>query len=59
MCIRDRAYFDDFKVTWNGPDVHRPHAGLANPEQRERGVKPSQRLRAPLGEGYYSELEAD
>jgi hypothetical protein len=52
-----QGYFDDFKVTWDGPDVHRPHAGIANPEQR--GVRPSQQLRAPLGEGYYSEVEAD
>ncbi len=53
------AYFEDFKVTWNGPDVHRPHAGVSNPEQRARGVRPSQKLRAPLGEGYYSELDPD
>ena len=51
------AYFDDFKVTWNGPDVRRPHAGVANPEQR--GAVLSQKLRAPLGEGYYSELDED
>jgi hypothetical protein len=54
-----QAYFDDFKITWNGPDVRRPHAGIANPEQRVAGSKPSQRLRAPLGEGYFSQLEAD
>jgi phosphatidylserine/phosphatidylglycerophosphate/cardiolipin synthase-like enzyme len=54
-----QAYFDDFKITWSGPNVHRPHAGVSNPEQRLAGRKPSQRLRAPLGEGYYSELDAD
>jgi hypothetical protein len=54
-----QGYFDDFKVTWNGPDVHRPHAGISNPEQRARGVRLSQRLRAPLGQGYYSYLDAD
>ena len=54
-----QAYFDDFKITWNGRDVHAPHAGVANPEQRLGGAKPSQKLRAPLGQGYYSEIEAD
>lgn len=54
-----RAYFDDFKVTWRGPNVHRPHAGVANPEQRGRGGLPSQKLRDPLGQGYYSELDED
>ena len=51
------AYFKDWTVTWNGPDVRRPHAGVANPEGRTGA--PSQKLRAPLGEGYYSYLEAD
>jgi hypothetical protein len=55
-----QAYFDDFAVTWRGPNVHRPHAGVSNPEQRGgRTVPPSQKLRAPLGQGYYSNLEAD
>lgn len=53
------AYFRDFRLTWNGPDTRRPRAGIANPEQRALGIKPSQKLRAPLGQGYYSELEAD
>jgi phosphatidylserine/phosphatidylglycerophosphate/cardiolipin synthase-like enzyme len=54
-----QAYFDDFRITWNGPNTRRPHAGVSNPESRLSGKKPSQALRAPLGEGYYSELEAD
>ena len=54
-----QAYFNDFKITWNGPDVHPPHAGVSNPEQRVLGVRPSQKLRAPLGEGYYAFLDAD
>lgn len=53
------AYFNDFRVTWNGPNTRRPRAGLANPEQRALGVEPFQKLRAPLGQGYYSEVEAD
>jgi hypothetical protein len=52
-----RAYFDDFAVTWHGPNVHRPHSGVSNPEQRTGQL--SQKLRAPLGQGYYSNLEAD
>ena len=51
------AYFKDWQLTWRGPNVRRPRAGVSNPESRE-GL-PSQKLRAPLGEGYYSELEAD
>jgi hypothetical protein len=55
-----QAYFDDFAVTWRGPNVHRPRSGVSNPEQRGgRTVAPSQKLRAPLGQGYYSQLEAD
>jgi phosphatidylserine/phosphatidylglycerophosphate/cardiolipin synthase-like enzyme len=54
-----QAYFNDFGITWNGPNAHRPHAGVANPEARVAGTKPSQKLRAPLGTGYYSELDAD
>jgi hypothetical protein len=53
------AYFKDFEVTWKGPNTRRPHAGGASPEQRALAVKPSQELRAPLGRGYYSEVEAD
>lgn len=53
-----QAYFDDFSVTWHGPNVRRPHGGGgAAPEQR--GTLPSQKLRAPLGQGYYSELDED
>jgi hypothetical protein len=52
-----QAYFKDWNITWRGPNVHRPHSGISNPEQR--GTQPSQKLRAPLGEGYYSNLEAD
>jgi hypothetical protein len=52
-----QAYFKDFAITWRGPNVRRPHGGLSNPEAR--GTKPSQKLRAPLGQGVYSELEAD
>jgi hypothetical protein len=53
-----QAYFDDFSVTWRGPNVRRPHGGGgAAPEQR--GTLPSQKLRAPLGQGYYSELDED
>jgi phosphatidylserine/phosphatidylglycerophosphate/cardiolipin synthase-like enzyme len=54
-----QAYFNDFKITWSGPNVRRPHAGVSNPEARVAGRKLSQQLRAPLGEGYYSQLEAD
>ena len=54
-----QAYFRDWGITWNGPDTHRPHAGLANPEARRNGGEPSQNLRAPLGQGYYRALEAD
>jgi hypothetical protein len=54
-----QAYFNDFKITWSGPNVRRPHAGVSNPEARVAGRKLSQQLRAPLGEGYYSEVEAD
>ena len=54
-----QAYFKDFGITWNGPNAHKPHAGVANPEARTAGGEPSQKLRAPLGRGYYSELEAD
>jgi hypothetical protein len=54
-----QQYFKDFGITWNGPNAHKPHAGVANPEARTAGGKPSQSLRAPLGEGYYSQLEAD
>jgi hypothetical protein len=52
-----RAYFRDFAITWNGPDVRRPRAGVSNPEQRVAHL--SQRLRAPLGTGVYSALDAD
>jgi phospholipase D-like protein len=53
-----QAYFTDWGITWTGPNVHRPHSGgVANPEQR--GARPSQKLRAPLGQGYYSELDED
>jgi hypothetical protein len=53
-----QAYFKDWQITWTGPNVHRPGGGgVSNPEQR--GVRPSQKLRAPLGEGYYSELDTD
>jgi hypothetical protein len=52
-----QAYFADWSITWHGPDVHRPHAGIANPEQRTGQL--SQKLRAPLGQGYYVNLEAD
>jgi phosphatidylserine/phosphatidylglycerophosphate/cardiolipin synthase-like enzyme len=52
-----QAYFRDFGITWNGPNARKPHAGLANPESRTG--RPTQKLRAPLGQGYYSELEAD
>jgi hypothetical protein len=54
-----QAYFKDFAITWNGPNVRRPRAGVSNPEQRLTGHKPSQRLRAPLGTGVYSELDPD
>ena len=54
-----QAYFRDFAITWGGPDVRRPHAGVSNPESRQAGSRPSQKLRAPLGTGVYSELEAD
>lgn len=52
-----QAYFDDFSVTWHGPNVRRPHSGGGAAEQR--GALPSQKLRAPLGQGYYSELDED
>lgn len=51
------AYFRDFGITWNGPNAHKPHAGVANPESRIGQL--SQKLRAPLGQGYYANLEAD
>jgi phosphatidylserine/phosphatidylglycerophosphate/cardiolipin synthase-like enzyme len=54
-----QAYFADFGVTWNGPNAHAPHAGVANPEGRAARGTLSQKLRAPLGKGYYSQLEAD
>jgi len=54
-----RAYFADWDITWRGPNVHRPRAGLANPEGRVAGGPLSQKLRAPLGQGYYSYLDAD
>lgn len=54
-----QAYFNDFRITWTGPNAHRPHAGVANPEARLAGTKLSQKLRAPLGAGYYSELDPD
>ncbi|HEY0905008.1 MAG TPA: phospholipase D-like domain-containing protein [Marmoricola sp.] len=53
------AYFRDFRVTWNGRDTRRPRAGVANPEQRASGVRLSQRLPTPLGQGLFSEVEAD
>ena len=53
------AYVNDFNVTWNGPDAHKPHAGVANPDGRIAGDRLSDRLQAPLGQGYFSELEAD
>jgi hypothetical protein len=52
-----QAYFRDWDITWNGPNVRRPHSGGSAPEAR--GTKPSQDLRDPLGQGYYSEVEAD
>jgi hypothetical protein len=52
-----KAYFDDFSITWHGPNVRRPHGGGGAAEGRLTEL--SQKLRAPLGEGYYSELEAD
>jgi hypothetical protein len=52
-----RAYFKDFKVTWKGPDVRRPHSGISNPESRVSEL--SQKLVAPLGQGYYSNLDPD
>ena len=53
-----QAYFKDWGITWTGPNVRRPHSGgVSHPEAR--GTKPSQQLRDSLGEGYYSEVEAD
>jgi hypothetical protein len=52
-----QSYFQDFSVTWRGPNVRRPHSGGGTTEQR--GTLPSQKLRAPLGQGYYSELDQD
>jgi hypothetical protein len=52
-----QAYFKDWGITWRGPNVRRPHSGISNPETRS--IQLSQKLRAPLGEGYYSNLEAD
>jgi len=56
-----QAYFQDWNITWNGPDTRRPRAGVANPENRNRvaSAQLSQNLRAPLGQGYYAALEAD
>lgn len=54
-----QAYFKDFGITWNGPNAHKPHAGIANPEGRTAGGKLSQQLRAPLGQGYFANLDAD
>lgn len=51
------AYFRDFKITWNGPNTRRPRAGVSNPENRVSQL--SQKLRAPLGTGYYSYLDTD
>lgn len=53
-----QAYFRDWGITWNGPNVRRPHAGGAS-HPEARGAQPSQELRDPLGQGYYSEVEAD
>lgn len=53
------AYFNDFTITWNGPNAHKPHAGVANPEARTAGGTLSQKLSAPLGQGYYAAVEAD
>jgi hypothetical protein len=52
-----QAYFKDWGITWNGPNVRRPRAGGSHPEAR--GMKPSQALRDPLGQGYYAHVEAD
>jgi len=52
-----QAYFKDWGITWNGPNVRRPRAGGSHPEAR--GTKPSQALRDPLGQGYYAHVEAD
>jgi phosphatidylserine/phosphatidylglycerophosphate/cardiolipin synthase-like enzyme len=53
-----QAYFRDWDITWTGPNVRRPHSGgVSHPEARS--TKPSQKLRDPLGEGYYSEVEPD
>jgi hypothetical protein len=53
-----QAYFQDWGITWNGPNVRRPHSGGVS-HAEARGTKPSRLLRDPLGEGYYSEVEAD
>lgn len=52
-----QAYFKDFRVTWKGPDVRRPHSGVSNPETRTSQL--SQKLEAPLGKGLYSNLDPD
>jgi hypothetical protein len=52
-----QAYLKDWNITWNGPNVRAPRGGVSNPEAR--GTLPSQKLRAPLGEGYYANLDAD
>jgi len=54
-----QAYFTDFGITWNGPDARKPHAGISNPEARTAGGRLSQKLQAPLGQGYYVNLEDD
>jgi phosphatidylserine/phosphatidylglycerophosphate/cardiolipin synthase-like enzyme len=54
------AYFADWRITWNGPNVHAPsHGPLINPEGRSASGQLSNRLPAPLGKGIYTGLDAD
>lgn len=54
------AYFKDWRITWNGPNVYAPHpTSVVNPEGRSASGKVSNQLVAPLGEGIYAHLDAD
>ncbi|MGO4257039.1 phospholipase D-like domain-containing protein [Marmoricola sp. RAF53] len=54
------GYFADWRITWNGPNVHAPHpGGVIHAEGRTADGRYSNQLPTPLGTGIYRNLEAD
>ena len=46
------GYFADWRITWNGPNVHAPHpGGVIHAEGRTADGRYSNQLPTPLGTG--------